>query len=339
MERLNIAVLGAGTVGAAFLKLLSERQDRFAAFGADVSLTGVLVRNLDKPRPEGVPRNLLTTDPNAVLQDADLVVELMGGLGRTLELVDYALGEGLPVITANKRMLAEAWEDLRPYAEDGLLYYEASVMAGTPAVELMAGSLRGNYPIEIHGVLNGTTTYILSRMEAGKSFAEALDEAQKKGYAEEDPLFDVGGLDAAHKITVLARLIADPDLPWQAVKASTRGIQHLKPETVMHAADRGQVIRLVASLFGEAGVWKAKVRPVKLPKTHPLAVQGSQNALVFRGDAVGEVQLKGIGAGGTATASAVLADLFRFLEGYPGHMPLPEPVPAPAEPREIFEEV
>ncbi len=339
MERLNVALLGAGTVGAQFLKLLSEREERFEALAATVNLTGILVRNPERERPEWVPRNLLTTDAEAVLRDAEVVIELMGGTGRALELVDYALGEGIPVITANKAMLAEVWDDLRPYAEDGMLYYEAAVMGGSPAVEVMAGSLRGNYPLELHGVLNGTTSYILSRMEAGHSFGEALAEAQKKGYAEADPLFDVAGIDAAHKLTVLARLVADPEFPWEEVRANTQGITHLKADEVMRAADAGTPIRLVASLYGEGGHWRAKVRPARVPKGHPLATPGVQNAILFRGDAVGEVVLTGPGAGGLATAGAVLADLFRLIEGYPGHSPVPAPVPAPAGPFLELEEV
>ncbi len=339
MERLNVALLGAGTVGAEFIKLLQEREERFEALATTINLTGILVKNPEKERPEWVPRNLLTTDANAVLRDAEVVVELMGGTGKAFDLVDYALGEGIPVITANKALLAEAWDDLRPYAEDGMLYYEAAVMGGSPAVEVMAGSLRGNYPLELHGVLNGTTSYILARMEAGHSFGEALEEAQQKGYAEADPLFDVAGIDAAHKLTILARLIADPEFPWEEVRANTKGITHLKADQVMQAADRGTPIRLVASLFGEDGRWRAKVRPVKVPKGHPLATPAAQNALLFRGDAVGEVVLTGPGAGGVATAGAVLADLFRLIEGYPGHSPAPAPVPAPSEPITTFEEL
>jgi len=339
MERLNVALLGAGTVGAAFLKLLSERRERFEALAATINLTGILVRDPTRERPEWVPKNLLTTDAEAVLRDAEVVVELMGGLGRAFELVEYALGEGIPVITANKHMLAEAWDDLRPYAEDGMLYYEAAVMAGTPAVEILAGALRGNYPLEVHAVLNGTTSYILARMEAGHSFGDALAEAQAKGYAEAEPLFDVAGLDAAHKLTVIARLVADPEFPWEAVRANTRGITHLKADEVMRAADTGTPIRLVASLYGEGGAWRAAVRPVRVPKGHPLATPGVQNALLFRGDAVGEVVLTGPGAGGVATAGAVLADLVRLIEGYPGHTPVPAPVPAPSAPHTVFEEV
>ncbi len=338
MERLNLALLGAGTVGTQFLKLLSERSERFEALATTPNLTGILVRDLGRERPEWVPRNLLTTDADAVLRDADVVVELIGGTGRALELVEYALGEGIPVITANKALLAEAWEELRPYAEDGMLYYEAAVMGGSPAVEVMAGSLRGNYPLELHGVLNGTTSYILSRMEAGHSFGDALAEAQAKGYAEADPLFDVAGIDAAHKLTILARLLVDPEFAWEEVRAHTRGITHLKAEEVMRAADRGTPIRLVASLYGENGRWQARVRPVRVPKGHPLATPGVQNALVYRGDAVGEVILTGPGAGGLATAGAVIADLFRLIEGYPGHSPVPAPVPAPAGPLLQLEE-
>ncbi len=339
MDRLRIALLGAGTVGAYFLKLLDEHKDRLEALSVDLELTGILVRDTEKPRPEWVPSNLLTADPSALLDEADLVVELIGGTGRAHELVEYALEQGLPVITANKALLAEAWDALRPFAEDGMLYYEAAVMAGTPAVGLAADALKGNRTLELHAILNGTSSYILSRMEAGHGFAEALKEAQQKGYAEEDPLFDVAGIDAAHKLTVLARLLVDPEFPWEAVRSNTRGITHLHAREVMEAADQGMPIRLVASLFGENGQWQAKVRPVKVPSTHPLFSHGVQNALLYRGDAVGEVVIKGPGAGGAATASAVLADLFRFLEGLPGHTPLPAPIAAPAQHQAHFEEV
>jgi len=339
MERLNVAILGAGTVGSEFIKLLDERKDRFEALATTINITGILVRNLKKERPAWIPKSLLTTDPRAAMEGADVVVELIGGTGKAFEYADYALGQGIPVITANKAMLAELWEDLKPYAEDGLIYYEAAVMGGSPVVETMSGALRGNYPLELHGVLNGTTSYILSRMEAGKSFAEALEEAQQKGYAEADPLFDVAGIDAAHKLTILARLIADPDFPWEEVRANTKGITHLKADEVMKAADQGTPIRLVASLFGEGGRWRAKVRPVKVPKNHPLATPGVQNAILYRGDAVGEVVITGPGAGGLATAGAVVADLIRFIEGHPGHTPLPAPSPAPEEPILELEEV
>ncbi|WP_456410935.1 homoserine dehydrogenase [Oceanithermus sp.] len=340
METLRIALLGAGTVGSGFVKLLDEHRGRFRALGLEPALTGILVRDPAKPRPGWVPRGLLTTDTDRVLAEADVVVELMGGTQKAGRLVLGALGEGLPVITANKALLAERWDELKPHALEGLLYYEASVMAGTPVIEPLTGALRGNRTLELHGILNGSTNYIIGRMEDGLGFAEALAEAQAKGFVEEDPFLDIGGVDAAHKLAVLARLAVDPDFSWESVRQRTRGIQDLGREQIFAAEAEGKRIRLVASLYPRGGRWEAAVRPVKLPADHPLAHAAlSRNALLYRGDAVGEVFISGGGAGSAVTASAVVADLLRMLEGYPGHPPLPEAVPAPDYEPEILEEV
>jgi len=340
MEKLRIALLGAGTVGSGFVKLLDDNRARFHALGFEPALTGVLVRDLSKPRPSWVPRGLLTNDPGQILDGADVIVELMGGTRRAGHLVLDALDQGLPVITANKALLAERWSELKPHALEGLLFYEASVMAGTPIIEPLSGSLRGNRTLELHGILNGSTNYIIGRLEDGHCFAEALEEAQAKGFVEEDPFLDIGGIDAAHKLAVLARLVVDPDFSWEAVRASTKGIQNLKRDHVFAAEADGKKIRLVASLYPENGQWKAAVRPVMLPVGHPLTQAAlSRNALLYRGDAVGEVFISGGGAGSAVTASAVIGDLLRMLEGYPGHPPLPTAAPAPNYQPEQLEEV
>ncbi len=339
METLRIALLGAGTVGSGFVKLLDEQRGRFRALGLEPALTGILVRDPRKPRPAWVPEGLLTTDVGRVFEEADVVVELMGGTRKAGRLVLDALSEGLPVVTANKALLAERWEELKPHALEGLLYYEASVMAGTPVVEPLSGALRGNRTLELHGILNGSTNYVIGRMEDGLGFAEALTEAQSKGFVEEDPFLDVGGIDAAHKLVVLARLAVDPDFSWEEVRAATRGIQELTREQIFAAEAEGKRIRLVASLVPSGGRWKATVRPVKLPADHPLAQTAlARNALLYRGDAVGEVLISGGGAGSAVTASAVVGDLLRLLEGYPGHPPMPEAVPAPDYQPETLEE-
>jgi len=340
MEKLRIALLGAGTVGSGFVKLLDDNLPRFRALGLEPALTGILVRDPSKPRPAWIPQNLLTSDADQIMDEADVVIELMGGTGRAGQLTLAALEQGLPVITANKALLAERWGELKPHALEGLLFYEASVMAGTPVIEPLSGSLRGNRTLELHGILNGSTNYIIGRMEEGLDFAAALEEAQAKGFVEEDPFLDIGGVDAAHKLAVLARLTVDPDFPWETVRASTTGIQNLNREQVSAAAAAGKKIRLVASLYPESGGWKTAVRPVALPSNHPLARAAlSRNALLYRGDAVGEVFISGGGAGSAVTASAVIGDLLRMLEGYPGHPPLPSAVPAPDYQPEKFEEV
>ncbi len=255
------------------------------------------------------------------------MVEAMGGVEAPLGLLLPALEAGIPLITANKALLAEAWDRLRPFAEEGLIYHEASVMAGTPALSFLE-TLRGSELLELHGILNGTTLYILQEMEKGRTYAEALTEAQRLGYAEADPTLDVEGIDAAHKLTLLARLLVDPAFPFGEVEA--RGIARLTPEALKEAEARGERVRLVASLFGEGGRWRARVAPVRLPQDHPLA-RAQGNALHVRARPLGEAFVAGPGAGGGATASGLFADLLRFLSGAPGHLPAPRARPPLAE--------
>ncbi|AFV76836.1 homoserine dehydrogenase [Thermus oshimai JL-2] len=316
MEALRIALLGGGTVGSAFYTLVLERLEDFRALGVEPRFLGVLVRDRTKPRP--IPQELLHTEPFDLLE-ADLVVEALGGVEAPLRLLRPVLEAGIPVVTANKALLAEAWAELCPFAEEGLLYHEASVMAGTPALSLLE-TLRGSELLELHGILNGTTLYILQEMERGRTYGEALREAQRLGFAEADPTLDVEGIDAAHKLTLLARLLIDPAFPFQGVEA--RGITALTPEDLERAREKGERVRLLASLYGEGGRWRARVAPARLPEDHPLA-QAKGNALWVRTAPLGEVFVTGPGAGGGATASGLLADLFRFLSGAPGHRPAP----------------
>ncbi len=233
MEALKIALLGGGTVGSAFYNLVLERAEELSALGFAPRFLGVLVRDPQKPR--AIPQELLRAEPFDLLE-ADLVVEAMGGVEAPLGLLLPALEAGIPLITANKALLAEAWDRLRPFAEEGLIYHEASVMAGTPALSFLE-TLRGSELLELHGILNGTTLYILQEMEKGRTYAEALTEAQRLGYAEADPTLDVEGIDAAHKLTLLARLLVDPAFPFGEVEA--RGIARLTPEALKEAEARG----------------------------------------------------------------------------------------------------
>ncbi|RIH85274.1 Homoserine dehydrogenase [Meiothermus luteus] len=327
MKTVRVALLGAGTVGQAWVGLLPQHQDRLAALGVRLELVRVLVREAQKSRP-GIPPQLLTTDPEGFLDGVEVLVEVAGGTGRVGDLVLEALSRGLPVITANKALLAERWRELRPYAERGRLYYEASVMAGTPVLGALQ-SLWGNQARELHGIVNGTCSYLIRRMEEGASYKEAFEEAGRLGYLEADPRLDVGGIDAAHKICVLGRLTVDPALEWAQVLKRTRGIEHLTPQALAEARQAGQAIRLVASLYPEDGAWVAAVRPVRLPLEHPLVLLGSgRNALVYRGEPIGTLYFAGAGAGGAVTASAVMDDLYRWLSGAPGHRPIPQIVPA-----------
>lgn len=295
-----------------------------------IELAGVLVRDPSRLRDERISRFPLTADASALVDSADVVVELMGGVEPATTLMLRALEAGKPVVTANKAALAERWDEFVPYLAEGRLYLEAAVMAGTPVVGPLAGSLRGATALELHAVLNGTTSFILSRLEAGEEFEPALVQAQRLGYAEADPTLDIEGVDAAHKLAILARLAFHPKLDWQELRRATHGISHLTPAIVREAMEDGGSVRLVGSIVPQAGRWQAKVRTVYLPAGHPLAVTTeSGNALLFRSRELGEVQIQGPGAGGSATATAVLADLEQALAGRAGPGPLLAAAPVP----------
>ncbi|WP_034358473.1 homoserine dehydrogenase [Deinococcus phoenicis] len=319
MRTVTVGLLGCGTVGQNILHLLQRRRDIFDNLGVQVEVTGVLVRDAGKARdvPPGTP---LTTDP-AFLQESSVVIEALGGIEQPLALLLPYLRSGRPVITANKALLAERWDDLRDHALAGRLYYEASVMAGTPVIGPMSTVLRASTFTRLQAVLNGTCNYILTQMEGGKTYTQALSEAQALGYAEDPPTLDVGGFDTAHKLTVLARFCANGDFPYSAVQV--QGIEAVTLDDVAAARAAGERIKLVADLCCEGEGWRATVSPQRLPATHPLCNEGaSRNALVFEGEECGSLIFAGGGAGGMVTASAMVGDLLDWLIGFPGHVPL-----------------
>ena len=213
-------------------------------------------------------------------------------------------------------------------------------MAGTPVVGTLTNALRGSQPLELHAILNGTCNYMLSELEAGVAYKDALAEAQRLGYAEADPTLDVGGFDAAHKLTVLARLVFDPNIKWADVEANTQGIQNLTPDIVQNAMKQNKRIRLLGSVYPENGSWQTVVRPVILNEEHPMARAASnKNALYFNGDACGDIFITGAGAGGMPTASGVLADVISALAGNAGPKPINSAAPIPNIEVEVLETV
>ncbi|PTA67849.1 homoserine dehydrogenase [Deinococcus arcticus] len=319
MRTVTVGLLGCGTVGQNVLTLIERRAAIFADLGVRIEVAGVLVRDPAKPRdcPPGTP---LTADP-AFLQECGVVIEAMGGIERPLALLHPSLRSGRPVITANKALLAERWDDLREYALNGKLYYEASVMAGTPVIGPMSTVLRASTFTRLQAVLNGTCLYILTQMEGGKSYAQALSEAQALGYAEDPPTLDVGGFDTAHKLTVLARFCADGNFRYEDVEV--QGIEGVTLEQVQAARARGEQIKLVAELQRDGDRWHARVSPQSLPDRHPLCSGGaSRNAMVYEGEECGTLLFAGGGAGGMVTASAMVGDLLDWVIGFPGHVPL-----------------
>lgn len=319
MRTVTVGVLGCGTVGQDVLNLIRRREAIFADLGVRIEVAGVLVRDTARPRacPPGTP---LTTDPG-FLQECGVVIEAMGGVERPMDLLRPYLRSGRPVITANKALLAEKWDELRDYALDGKLYYEASVMAGTPVIGPMSTVLRASTFVRLQAVLNGTCLYIITQMEQGKDYAQALAEAQALGYAEDPPTLDVGGFDTAHKLTVLARFCADGNFPFDRVQV--QGIEGLTLADVQGARARGERIKLVAELERVGGEWQARVSPQSLPEDHPLCNAGaSRNAMVYEGEECGTLIFAGGGAGGMVTASAMVGDLLDWVIGFPGHVPL-----------------
>jgi homoserine dehydrogenase len=303
-EPFHIGLLGHGTVGGAFATLVGERADEVARLtGRRPQISGVLTRSRGSA--------------DEVIGGADLVVEVMGGLDPTLELVTGALRAGRPVVSANKQLISRHGPELWQAAADGgaELRFEAAVAGVVPVIRVLAESLAGAHVERIHGIVNGTTNFILTQMAAtGASYADALAEAQRLGYAEADPTEDVAGLDAAAKMAILARLAFGS---WVDVNdVVCEGIEHLTAADMAYADEFGLSLKLLgtAERIGEA--LSVRVHPAFLYAGHPLAsVSGPFNAVTIESEAITEITLSGPGAGGPQTASAVLGDVVSVMSG------------------------
>lgn len=312
---LRIGLAGLGTVGAEVARQIIQEQDNIAAqAGRSVQIVAVAAR--DKGKDRGVDLSAaMWVDAPADLAErpgVDVIVELMGGAdGPAFELAMAALSSGKPLITANKAMLARHWDELfaasAKYAAP--IMFEASVCGGIPVIKVLREGLAGNRITRIEGILNGTCNYILSTMDAsGRAFEDVLAEAQAKGYAEADPTLDVDGWDAAHKLTILAKLAFDPRVTMDAISVS--GIRGVTTEALQKAKAQGMTIRLVGRAEKTAKGLNLSVAPMHLPLDHPLAaVGGAMNAVAIKAEPVDICTLIGPGAGAGPTASAVLADI------------------------------
>lgn len=313
-EPLRVALLGCGTVGAEVVRLLgSSASDLAARVGAPVELAGIAVRRPQRVRDLDVPADLFTTDALGLVsrEDVDVVVEVIGGIEPARTLLMEALRRGKSVVTANKALLAEDGATLHAVArEHGAdLYYEASVAGAIPLLRPLRESLAGDHVTRVMGIVNGTTNYILTRMdETGAGFAEALDEATALGYAEADPTADVEGFDAAAKAAILASLAFHTRVT--AADVHREGIAEVTSADIASARDMGCVVKLLAIAERTLGGVGVRVHPVMLPRTHPLAsVREAFNAVFVEADSAGELMFYGRGAGGAPTASAVLGDV------------------------------
>jgi homoserine dehydrogenase len=306
-------VWSLGTVGGGLLEFLLERPG-FSPTGGQAIVTGISARTRARPRPFDISNIPWFDDPVALARspENDIFVELIGGSeGPAKAAVEAALHAGKPVVTANKALLAHHGAELARLAEaKGVpLLFEAAVMGGVPAVKIMREAMVGDDILSVAGILNGTCNYILTEMRVrGLQFAEVLREAQKLGYAEADPSFDIDGIDAAHKLAILAALAFNRPVAFDEVHVE--GIREISAVDIAMAEALGFRIKLLGiAEHGEGGV-SARVHPCMVPLSAPIArVDGVFNAVVAEGDAVGRVMLEGRGAGGGPTASAVVADL------------------------------
>jgi homoserine dehydrogenase len=326
MKQINIGLLGCGQVGTGLLKLLNQQVDFIEKrTGVQLVIKRTLVRSAAKQRPVRAPG--ITTDIRRILDDSDIdiVVELIGGLEPARQYIIKSLRAGKHVVTANKAVLAHHGAEIFAEAQDAArqVCYEAAVCAGVPVIRAIKDGLLANHISLIMGILNGTTNYILTRMAEDKlPLAEALKQAQAKGFAEPDPTMDIEGFDTAHKLAVLAGLSFG--IKARPKDIYTEGITRIDTEDIKNAAEFGYVIKLLAigrevrCVRGAA--WRGgdiggnqlelKVHPTMIPKVHPLAaVRNEFNALYLHGSAVGEMMFYGRGAGPLPTASAILADI------------------------------
>ncbi len=319
-EPLGIALVGCGTVGGGVARLLLERPDRLAArAGRPLLLRRVVVRDPLKERVPSLPRQLITTSLEDVLRDpaVQVVAELVGGVDWARRAVLAMLESGKDVVTANKALLAlhgtEVFDAARRHGR--AVAFEASVGGGIPIIAALTQGLAANQIVALQGILNGTCNFVLTQMtEGGLGYAEALAEAQRRGYAEADPALDVDGTDAAHKLAILAQIAYGVAVPPEAI--ARRGISGVEAADVRFAGELGYVIKLLAETFQSANGLALHVSPVLLRRSTPLAqVRGAYNAVHVVGDAVGETFYYGQGAGRMPTASAVTADLIDLAVG------------------------
>jgi homoserine dehydrogenase len=311
---IRVGMLGCGIVGAAVIRLLHEHGDDIAMrAGCRVEVTRVAVRDPDRDRDVPLPREAFTTDGVDVVDDPDIdvVCELIGGLEPARAILLRAFAAGKPVVTANKELLANAGKDLFDAADDADrdLFFEAAVAGGVPLIRPLKESLAGERVTRMLGIVNGTTNYILTQMsQHGWSFEEALDEAQRLGYAEADPTADVDGFDAAAKCAILASIAFNARVVADDVYRE--GISNVTAQDIADADRMGYVVKLLAIAELDDDEISARVHPAMIPAAHPLAsVHDAYNAVFLEGGKIGQLMFYGRGAGGNPTATAVVGDL------------------------------
>ncbi|WP_244833043.1 homoserine dehydrogenase [Clostridium sp. BJN0001] len=318
MKKIKIALLGLGTVGRGVWMILNSNKEEIRKrAGYEVEVSKILVRNKNKKRGVDVPDNLITTDYNDILNDDSIkiVIEVMGGMNPAKEYILKAMKNKKHVVTANKMLLATDGDELFKMSNNMgvMLKYEASVAGGIPIIKGIDESLTANKIEKLYGIVNGTTNYILSKMELeGSSFENALKEAQDKGYAEADPTSDVEGYDAQYKLAILASLAFGTKIDLE--KVYREGITKIESVDMQYAKEFKMGIKLLAIAKETDGKIELRVHPTMVPKKHPLSnIYDSFNAVFINGNAVGDVMFYGRGAGDLPTGSAVVSDIVSII--------------------------
>jgi len=318
MEKVKIAILGFGNVGTGVWKILLEnKKEIMKRSNYEIEVAKILVKDINKKRDIVVPKEMLTDNIDDIINDESIkiVVELIGGRSEAKEYMIRAMKAKKHIVTANKLVIANWSKELFEIAkqENVLFYYEASVAGGIPIIREINESLTANRIEQITGIINGTTNYILSKMTLdGSSFDDALKEAQEKGYAEADPTSDVDGYDAVYKLAIMASLSFGTEVDHDCIYRE--GIRNISDIDIEYAKQFGYTIKLLAIAKEENNKLELRVHPTLVPSSHPMAnVNDAFNAILIKGNAVGELMLYGKGAGDLPTGSAVVGDIISIL--------------------------
>ena len=341
-SEINVGLLGWGTVGTGVSRILVNQKHRiYQNTGLNLNLLRIAKRTLPAYRSGiDLAENCLTTDVNAIVDnpDIEIVVELIGGTTDSLELISRAMQNGKSIVTANKALIAECGADLCQLAQkqEVSLKFEASTAGGIPIIKTLRESFAGDKVESIYGIVNGTCNYILTEMQKnGRDFSEALEMAQDKGYAEEDPTLDIEGIDAAQKLTILTALAHHISVPLNQVH--TEGITKITQNDIQYAQELGYAIKLLAITKLRETQIDVRVHPTLIPNNSMLAnVSDAFNAVCVIGDAVGPTLFYGQGAGEMPTASAVVADIIDAARSITGNSHLSIPPAWVSKPRSDF---
>jgi homoserine dehydrogenase len=330
MERIEIGLVGFGTIGSGVVKILKSRTHLLQKkLGARIHLKKICDINLRRKRIVQVDHSLLTSDVKQILDDQDIkiIIELIGGIHPAKEIIFQALKNRKHVVTANKALLAECAEEIFKVARknDVRVYFEASVGGGIPIVKSLRESLIANRLQRIYGIVNGTSNYILSKMaQENWDFRQALKVARKKGYAEKRPSLDLKGIDSAHKLVILVALGFGRWVPLD--KIYIEGIENVSLNDIKYAEELGYSIKLLAIAKSENGELELRVQPTLIPKEHLLSsVNGIYNAIYVSADLTGEQVFYGEGAGRFPTASAVISDIADLVDALKQDIPASKP--------------